>query len=269
MPCKFARVRGTREPLYLRSMAMLTLSAQLADTGDEVSRPISTMLQAVPEFASMMGQTAFSVGAALLAWLLLRSGRVPRWLAIWGLIAVPMMLVAGLPLPFISDPNSAAATLLCAPMAVQEMVFAVWLIGWGFRPPTTSMPIIEQRSARTPATTSRSSAPPAAPAAACSPSCSTVRWQCGRSCAPPPARVAGNPLVDAVEAGLLALPVERLAQDLADCGTVTSGLGHPIGAKGVFGPPRDLVAAAIRAGRGRHPLLQPNRGQQPRADMSQ
>ena len=65
-----------------------------------------------------------------------------------------------------------------------------------------------------------------------------MRWQCGRSCAPPPARVAGNPLVDAVEAGLLALPVERLAQDLADCGTVTSGLGHPIGAKGVFGPPQ-------------------------------
>ena len=136
------------------TMAMLTLSAQLADTGDEVSRPISTMLQAVPEFASMMGQTAFSVGAALLAWLLLRSGRVPRWLAIWGLIAAPMMLVAGLPLPFTGDPNSAAATLLCAPMAVQEMVFAVWLIGWGFRPPTTSMPMIEQRSARTPATTS-------------------------------------------------------------------------------------------------------------------
>ena len=43
-----------------------------------------------------MRQTAFSVGAALLSWLLLRSGRVPRWLAIWGLIAAPMMLVAGL-----------------------------------------------------------------------------------------------------------------------------------------------------------------------------
>ena len=95
----------------------------------------------------MMGQTAFSVGAALLAWLLLRSGRVPRWLAIWGLIAAPMMLVAGLLLPFTGDPNSAAATLLYAPMAVQEMVFAVWLIGWGFRPPTTSMPMIEERSA--------------------------------------------------------------------------------------------------------------------------
>ena len=81
-------------------------------------------------------------------------------------------------------------------------------------------------------------------------------WPCGRSCARPPATAAranrGQSAGRGVEADLLALPVQRLAPDLADCDTVICGLGHPISPKGVFGPPRDLVAAAIRAGRGRH-----------------
>lgn len=67
-----------------------------------------------------------------------------------------------------------------------------------------------------------------------------------RSAARLPASAVDNPLLDVVEADLLELPVERLAQHLADCDAVISCLGHPINVKGVFRPPRDLAERAIR-----------------------
>jgi len=91
-------------------------------------------LQGFYAYAMVAAQTAFCVSAALLYLLLFRSGRVPRWLAVWGLVATPMMLVAGFTLPFTNDPNSLVSTVLYAPMGLQEMVLAVWLIAFGLRP---------------------------------------------------------------------------------------------------------------------------------------
>lgn len=91
-------------------------------------------LHAFYDYAMVAAQTAFCVSAALLYVLLYRSGRVPRWLSAWGLVATPMMLVAGFTLPFTGDPNSALSSVLYAPMALQEMVLAAWLIAFGLRP---------------------------------------------------------------------------------------------------------------------------------------
>ena len=77
----------------------------------------------------------FCVGAFMLYTLLFQSRRVPRWLSIWGLIAAPLMLIAGLLLPITGDPNSTISSILYAPMALQEMVLAVWLIARGFAAP--------------------------------------------------------------------------------------------------------------------------------------
>jgi len=74
----------------------------------------------------------------MLYYLLYKSRRIPRWLSIWGLIAAPLMLVAGFTLPFTGDPNSAVSSLLYAPLGLQEMVLAVWLIARGFNPSTTA-----------------------------------------------------------------------------------------------------------------------------------
>lgn len=91
-------------------------------------------LHAFYDYAMVAAQTAFCISAALLYVLLYRSRRVPRWLSAWGLAATPMMLVAGFTLPFTGDPNSAVSSVLYAPMALQEMVLAVWLIAFGLRP---------------------------------------------------------------------------------------------------------------------------------------
>lgn len=91
-------------------------------------------LKALYDYSWIAGQTAFCVGAGMLYYLLYRSRRIPRWLSLWGLVASPLMLVAGLLLPLTGDPNSLLSSILYAPMGLQEMVLAVWLILRGFRP---------------------------------------------------------------------------------------------------------------------------------------
>jgi len=60
---------------------------------------------------------------------------VPRWLAGWGLAGAAMCMVAGLLVMFrVIGPMSAPQVILALPIAVQEMVLAVWLIAKGFNP---------------------------------------------------------------------------------------------------------------------------------------
>ncbi|MBK9739391.1 MAG: SDR family oxidoreductase [Actinobacteria bacterium] len=67
-----------------------------------------------------------------------------------------------------------------------------------------------------------------------------------RSAARLPEGSVGNPLLEVVEADVLALPTEVLAEHLAGCDTVISCLGHTISVRGVLGPPHDLVGQAVR-----------------------
>jgi len=59
-----------------------------------------------------------------------------------------------------------------------------------------------------------------------------------------PPDVADNPALTVVEASLLSLLDEELQQHLRGCDAVISCLGHVLGLKGIFGPPRDLVTRA-------------------------
>lgn len=75
----------------------------------------------------------FCLGAVMFYTVLYRSRLVPRWITVWGLAAVVPYLAAEALAGFgLLDPLSSTATLLYMPMAVQEMVLAVWLIVKGF-----------------------------------------------------------------------------------------------------------------------------------------
>jgi hypothetical protein len=77
----------------------------------------------------------FLLGAVMFYALLYRSRIVPRWIAWWGLVAIPFYLAADLLAMYgVFDANSSAQVLLFMPLAVQEMVLAVWMIARGFRP---------------------------------------------------------------------------------------------------------------------------------------
>lgn len=133
----FLGCRLTEGTLFLlAAVALLALLAVGEAPRSTADAALGAGLGAVYHYAAVAGQTAFSIGAALMSWLLLVSGRVPGWLAVWGLVAAPLMLAAGLLLPFTDDPYSPIASALYAPTAVQEMVLAGWLIARGFRPLT-------------------------------------------------------------------------------------------------------------------------------------
>lgn len=75
----------------------------------------------------------FILGALMFYFVLYQSKLVPRWLSGWGLLAAIPYFVAGLFALFgLLSPMSTSQVVLDLPMALQEMVLAVWLIVKGF-----------------------------------------------------------------------------------------------------------------------------------------
>ena len=77
----------------------------------------------------------FILGALMFYYVLYRSKLVPRWLSGWGLLAAIPYFVSGvLGLFTLLDQMSTVQMVLVLPLALQEMVLAVWLIVKGFNP---------------------------------------------------------------------------------------------------------------------------------------
>jgi len=78
----------------------------------------------------------FSLGALMVYVLLYQTRLIPRWLSAWGFMGGVLYFVANLasllgPLHIAPSIDSGIG-LLMIPTAIQEMVFAVWLIVKGF-----------------------------------------------------------------------------------------------------------------------------------------
>jgi len=80
----------------------------------------------------------FSIGALIIYFLFYQTRLIPGWLSGWGFVGA--MLYFAAPLVSMFSPQHPALSLesplgfLMAPLALQEMVFAVWLIVKGFSP---------------------------------------------------------------------------------------------------------------------------------------
>ncbi|HEX9907010.1 MAG TPA: DUF4386 domain-containing protein [Thermoplasmata archaeon] len=108
---------------------------------DEVgSQSMGALLLSLREGSLLFGTLIFlSLGGLALNYVLYRSRLVPRWLSAWGLVGDVGILIYGTMGLFGTDTSSFdATTLLAAPIAVQEMVFASWLIVKGFDTPTNA-----------------------------------------------------------------------------------------------------------------------------------
>lgn len=107
---------------------------------------VAESLKAASDWSGYLGaQMIFSLSALVLNLAFLRNGLIPRWLALWGLIGVPLMFASGLLVMFESlSANATTLNLLVVPLAIQEMVMAVWLIVKGFQPVSDYEPPIER-----------------------------------------------------------------------------------------------------------------------------
>ena len=88
----------------------------------------------------------FCLGALIFYYLLYQTKLIPRWLSGWGLIAIIPYLAAGLLVLFgFFGPLSTSEIVLEFPLALQEMVMAVWLIVKGFNPSALASGVCHRR----------------------------------------------------------------------------------------------------------------------------
>lgn len=81
------------------------------------------------------------LGTLLYDWVLYRARFVPRWLSGWGIAAALAMLLAAMLAMFgVAAPLTPVHILLNLPIALQEMVLAVWLIAKGLAPAVATAP---------------------------------------------------------------------------------------------------------------------------------
>ena len=118
------------------ALLLLTLSREYVAGASDAShfQILATLLLAKRDWYLLVGPViVFSLNALILNYLFYQTSLVPRFLSVWGLIGAPLVLAAGLLVMFGVTPLvSTIVILLVLPIALNEMVLAVWLIVNGF-----------------------------------------------------------------------------------------------------------------------------------------
>jgi hypothetical protein len=121
-------------------LSLMALSQQAAGTTGQDAhylQAIGRLLLAAKDLAGfVLGVMAFCIGGGLYYVVFYRTRLVPRWLSAWGLVALVLLFSAVIITLFNGEPYSVSGGLvfLAIPIALQEMVMAVWLIAKGFNP---------------------------------------------------------------------------------------------------------------------------------------
>ncbi len=133
--------RGALETAtYLASviiwLMLLALSQHFVEAGAPGASYFQTLgasLKDVNEWVGELIAIVFPLSALMLYYVLYRSRLIPRWLSGWGLLAlIPYFAATFLALFDVIEPAGGSDVAMKMPMALQEMVMAVWLIAKGF-----------------------------------------------------------------------------------------------------------------------------------------
>jgi len=131
------------EMLLVISMFLLLNISELhrnAGTMDAFNlQALGSLLIASGEWIQMIGGIVFSIGTLIIFILFFQTRLIPRWLSGWGVLGAVLYFTAKIISVF--GPLHTAPLIesgigqLMIPTAIQEMVFAVWMIVKGFNPP--------------------------------------------------------------------------------------------------------------------------------------
>ncbi|WP_416840443.1 DUF4386 domain-containing protein [Haloferax sp. DFSO52] len=126
--------------IEINKLSLIAVSqAHLERGGADASyfQVISNTTQALNEWTFSMYLLVFTIGALMLYSVLYKSRLVPRLISVWGLLAA-MLLFTGtvlIMLDVLPDISGVVLELIFAlPIALNEMVLAIWLIVKGFNP---------------------------------------------------------------------------------------------------------------------------------------
>ncbi len=130
--------------------ALLSLSeAQLARADPAIAEAAVMLIRAQNlwgDTAGILYNIIFALGALCLYGTLFHARLIPRWISLWGLIAIAILLVIVGAAIFYPLPSW--APLLIVPIGVQEMVMALWFIFRGFDFQTID--VVHQRTTEIP-----------------------------------------------------------------------------------------------------------------------
>lgn len=117
--------------IVISMLLLLTLGKDFANAGAQDAvyfQTLGSLLQEAVTWLSIHISIVFSIGALMIYYLFYQSKLIPRWLSIWGLVGAVIYLAEPLLAMFGSEME-----ILFAPLALQEMVLAIWLIVKGFK----------------------------------------------------------------------------------------------------------------------------------------
>jgi hypothetical protein len=125
-------------------LVLVAIGEEAVSSGDPAALAGPTALVlAAKEALGQVGVLAFALGATMYYWLFYRSRLIPRWLSAWGLLAIASLVVSVvLVIAGVLEPMSQPQVLLAAPIGVQEMALAGWLIAKGFRRADAAAPAV-------------------------------------------------------------------------------------------------------------------------------
>jgi len=135
----FRTIEGGLHALIAVCWLMLVSVSQDAATAGISGRSsyevAGAVLAGAPDWLAPLALLAFGLGALCYYWVFYQSRLIPRWLSAWGLVAIVMVMASALLVLFrVIETFSTPQLLLAAPIGLQEMVLAVWLIAKGFNP---------------------------------------------------------------------------------------------------------------------------------------
>ena len=121
---------------HISLLSLLTLSqeyVQAAAPDASHFQALGALLLAVIDWTHLLGvEIVFSLTALILNYILYQSKLIPRFISVWGLIGAILLLASGLLGMFGLRPSPPISWFFTLPIAINEMVLAVWLIVKGF-----------------------------------------------------------------------------------------------------------------------------------------
>lgn len=139
--------RGALETLTYIGVAvcwllLVVVARQYADAGAAVASQWSSLgilvAKARDPILVAIQDIVFGLGALMFYYLLYQARLIPRWISGWGFIAAILYFAAGIVATFsthVAAFSGVDLVIILLPLALQEMVMAVWLIAKGFSPP--------------------------------------------------------------------------------------------------------------------------------------
>lgn len=130
------------EMLLVISMFLLLTVSELygnSGAGDAPNlQALGSMIIGAGEWIQMIGGIVFSVGTLMIFILFYQTGLIPRWLSGWGVLGAVLYFAAKIVSMFGSLHTAplieSGIGQLMIPTAIQEMIFAIWMIVKGFNP---------------------------------------------------------------------------------------------------------------------------------------